>query len=162
MESLLKDLRHSLRMFRRSPGFTITAVATLALGIGANTAIFSIVNAVLLKPVSAPEPERVVVFLATNTGGSSANASDIKSNLWREQTSGFQDVSGYHGGSFNLTASLPPQRVDASLSPSTTFGSSAYRRRRAGALRGMKNDLMARELLSSATVFGREHLVPIP
>jgi len=111
MESFFKDLKHSIRMFRRNPGFTTTAVATLALGIGANTAIFSVVNAVLLRPVSAPEPEGVVVFLATNRGGAGAIASDIKFNLWREQTGVFQDVSGYHGISLNATGIDPPQRA---------------------------------------------------
>ena len=57
MEAFFKDLKHSLRMFRRSPGFTIAAVAALTLGIGTNTAIFSVVNAVLLKPV--PFPSRI-------------------------------------------------------------------------------------------------------
>jgi putative ABC transport system permease protein len=113
MESLLKDLKHSLRMFRRSPGFTITAVTAIALGIGANAAIFSVVNTVLLKPVSAPEPESVVVFLATNKGGTGAIASDIKFNLWRQQTNVFQDVSGHHGGSVNVTGVDQPQRANA-------------------------------------------------
>ena len=58
MEAGLRDLKHSFRMFMRNPSFTITAVAALALGIGANTAIFSLVNSVLLKPVPFPDPER--------------------------------------------------------------------------------------------------------
>jgi putative ABC transport system permease protein len=82
MESLLKDVRHSLRMFRRDSGFTITAVTAIALGIGANAAIFSVVNTVLLKPVSAPNPAGVVVFLATNKGGTGALASDIKNLIY--------------------------------------------------------------------------------
>ena len=69
---LLKDTKHSIRMFVRSPGFTLAAVAALALGIGANTAIFSIVNAVLLKPVPFPEPDRLVVFQQTSPQGASA------------------------------------------------------------------------------------------
>ena len=74
MESFLHDLNHSLRLFWQAPGFTLTAVAALALGIGTNTAIFSVANTVLLKPVAAPDPDRVVEFVSTNSGGSSSFA----------------------------------------------------------------------------------------
>ena len=112
MGSLWKDLKHSLRMFRQSPGFTGTAVTALALGIGANTAIFSVADAVLLRPVPAPEPERVVVFLSTSRGGpAGAFASDIKFNLWKEQSKVFQDVAGYHNAAFNVTAIDKPQHA---------------------------------------------------
>jgi putative ABC transport system permease protein len=62
---LWSDIKHSLHMFIKNPGFTIAAVAALALGIGANTAIFTVVNAVLLKPLSYPDADRIVEFLLT-------------------------------------------------------------------------------------------------
>jgi len=70
MEAFFKDLKHSLRMFAQSPAFTLAAVAALTLGIGANTAIFSVVNAVLLKPVGVPDADRVVVFMNVSPRGS--------------------------------------------------------------------------------------------
>jgi macrolide transport system ATP-binding/permease protein len=105
IESLIQDLRFGLRMLGKNPGFTAVAVLTLALGIGTTTAIFSVVDAVLLRPVAAPEPDRVVVFMATNSSGTSSLASEIKFNVWREQTSVFEDVSAYRPGfgSLNLT-----------------------------------------------------------
>jgi putative ABC transport system permease protein len=69
MSEFFRDARHSIRMFWKSPGFTMAAVAALALGIGANTAIFSIVNAVLLKPLPFPQADRLIVFQQTSPQG---------------------------------------------------------------------------------------------
>jgi putative ABC transport system permease protein len=70
MHTLLNDLKYSLRRLQHNPAFTITAVVALALGIGANTGIFSVVNAVLLRPLNAPDPDRIVQFRLTFPGGS--------------------------------------------------------------------------------------------
>ena len=113
-EDLWQDLRFALRTLRKTLGFAIAVIGTLAIGIGMNTAIFSVVNTVLLKPVRAPEPDRIVTFIATNSRGSTSSlASDIKFNLWREQTSVFEEVSGYFLSPLDLTGIEQPQRAEA-------------------------------------------------
>ena len=86
VESFFKDLRQSLRMFWQSRGFTAAAVAALALGIGANTAIFSVVNAVLLKPVPFPDPDRLVMLQTTSPQGVNGGGSPAKFQHYRQQT----------------------------------------------------------------------------
>ncbi len=112
MATLLADLRHSVRMFWKSPAFTVAVLAALALGIGADTAIFSVVNAVLLKPLTYPEPDRIVQFMNTaKDGGEFQGASATKFHIWQEQTSVVQDVAAYDFSSkgLNLTGTVPEQ-----------------------------------------------------
>jgi putative ABC transport system permease protein len=111
LESLLQDVRYAMRTLRRAPAFTATAIAALALGIGANTAIFSLVNAVLLRPLSALDPDRIVVF--SNVAGDELDAaSPAKFNIWRRQTGLFEDVSAYQNGRVvNLTGVAWPERI---------------------------------------------------
>ena len=94
IENLLHDTQYALRTLRRSTGSTITAVLTLALGIAANTAIFSIVNAVLLRPLSYPDPDRIVQFALNFPQGPTPSASVPDFYLWREQTQAFQGSLG--------------------------------------------------------------------
>jgi putative ABC transport system permease protein len=108
LESTIADLRYALRAFRHNPGFTITAVAALALGIGATTSIFSVVNTALLKPLPVPDPDRFVVLMATgvsDTGESDQTpiASPARFMHWRAQSSILQDVSAFLAGAVNYT-----------------------------------------------------------
>jgi putative ABC transport system permease protein len=109
--NLWHDLKHSLRSLYKNPGFTMAAIAALALGIGTNTAIFTVVNTVLLKPLTYPDADRIVQFELTSPEGKGAGASPTKFNNWRQQTSVFQDVTAYDfgGPGFNLTGDHPEQ-----------------------------------------------------
>ena len=121
LEAFYSDVRFALRMLASSPGFTAVAVLTLALGIAANTAMFSVVNTVLLKPFAYPDPERIVMFQNTyqqfNRTGS---ASPTEFNWWRQQTTAFQEVSAYQFSAANLTSEshaelVPTMRVSANF-----------------------------------------------
>jgi putative ABC transport system permease protein len=109
MGDFWKDVKHALHLFFKSPGFTIAAVSALALGIGANTAIFTVVNAVLLKPLAYPDADRIVACELTGPEGSDAIASIPKFQIWQQQTSVFKDVAAYDfaGPGFNITGDRP-------------------------------------------------------
>src|SRR3954451_22644524 len=111
MESFFRDLRHSLRMFRQTPGFTIAAIAALTLGIGANTAIFYVVNSVLLKPLPFPEPERLVMFLNVGPNGSGPGALVPRFMAWREPNGALQDAAAYRFGVMNLMGGDSPEQL---------------------------------------------------
>src|SRR5918999_2354958 len=111
LEDSVKDLKQSLRIFAQSPAFTFAAVAAPTLGIGANTAIFSVVNAVLLKPVSFPNPNRLVIFMNTSPQGSGPAASPAKFYHYRAQDSVVQDVAAYRTGIVNYTGGTFPEQL---------------------------------------------------
>jgi predicted permease len=113
MDGFLKDLKHSLRAFRQSPAFTLAAVAALTLGIAANTAIFSVVNAVMLRPVSFPDPDRVVAFMNVGPQGSGPGASPARFMHWRAQTAVVQDASAFNTGLVNYTGGTFPEQLRA-------------------------------------------------
>jgi putative ABC transport system permease protein len=118
LEELWQDLRYGARMLLKHPGFTLIAVITLALGIGANTAIFSVVNAVLLKSLPYDETDRLV-FL--NHGGEGAisypNFAD-----WRSQNQVFEKIGAYNYGDYNLTGDGEAERLRAAQMSADLFG----------------------------------------
>ena len=110
MRNFIQDLRYAVRMMAKRPGFTIVAALTLALGIGANTAIFSAVNAVLLKPLPFPESEQLISLSETfKDGFGSVSVPNFED--WKSQNTVFENISAYSGTSFNLEGGDTPQRI---------------------------------------------------
>ncbi len=113
MQTLWQDLRYAARMLRKQPAFTLIAVLTLALGIGANTAIFSVVNAVLLRPLPYAEADRLVVlwgnFLKLNIERLPAKAAEYVD--YRDQTQSFAQVAASSSADYNLTGATQPERL---------------------------------------------------
>jgi len=124
MESLLQDIRYGFRALAKNPGFTIVAVLTLALGIGANTAIFSVVENLLLRPLPYPRPEQLVEIANTyppqvpKAGLSPGDYAD-----WRRQNASFSEMGAYATNSqgFSLTGEGEPQRIEAGYADSGLF-----------------------------------------
>jgi putative ABC transport system permease protein len=114
MGNLWNDIKHSLQLFLRSPGFTIVAIATLALGIGANTAIFSVVNTVLLKPLTYPDADRMVNFIFSASGIADNLHCVAEFHLFQRQTNLFKEVVAFDnaGPGFNLTGGSRPEQVN--------------------------------------------------
>src|SRR5262245_11696312 len=124
MNSLLADLRYGLRMLWKQPGFTLVSIITLALGIGANTAIFSVVNAVLLRPLPYAEPERLVWMWGNFRGGTNtASVSTLDFLDYREQNRAFEQLGAFFSGdSFvNLTGGGEPERFRAGVVTANYF-----------------------------------------
>jgi putative ABC transport system permease protein len=120
MDTFWQDLRYSFRMLWKSPGFMAVAILALALGVGANTAIFSVVNAVLLRPLPYADPQRLVILWekapTQDTSVAYPNFQD-----WRDQNKSFEQIAAFRRDSFNLTSAGEPERLAARMTSASFF-----------------------------------------
>ena len=116
-----QDVRYAIRGLRRTPGFTFVAILTLALGIGANTAIFSVINAALFKPLPFPQADRLVFLWNTRAGGDREPLGPGRMIDFRTQSTSFSSLAGISHMSFTLTGSGEPERLAGSSVSSTFF-----------------------------------------
>ena len=113
MDTFFQDLRFGARTLARNPGFACVAILTLALGVGANAAIFSVVNAVLLRPLPWSEPDRAVMIWSRWTAFDKTWVSDGEVNDYRKESRTLADVGAWDDGQVNLTGDGDPERVSA-------------------------------------------------
>jgi predicted permease len=113
--SLLQDLRYALRVLAKSPGFSIIAILTLALGIGANTAIFSVVNGVLINPLPFHHPDQLVSVFQKIPNFENASISYPNFLDWRKMNTTFADMAAYRSAGFTLTGSGEPERLHGEM-----------------------------------------------
>jgi putative ABC transport system permease protein len=119
MATLIDDIRYGLRVILKSPGFTAVAVITLALGIGANTAIFSVANAFLVRPVALPGIDRLVIVA---TGPQKAPAAPADYQDWNAQSASFESMAAYEQSDLNMTGVGTPERVLGARVSADFFG----------------------------------------
>src|ERR1041384_6090509 len=111
MERFIQDVKYALRSLRSQRAFTFAAVAALALGIGATTAVFSVVNAVLLRPLPYPDPDRIVMFMNTSPNGSGPAASPAKFMFWASQTDVIENPAAFRNVTVNFTNGDVPEQL---------------------------------------------------
>jgi putative ABC transport system permease protein len=122
METLTKDIRYAIRSLMRYPAFTLIAVVTLALGIGANTAIFSVVNALLLRSLPFTEPDKLMqVWEVSIKQDKRRDVSYPNFADWRDQNQSFQQIAAYSDRTFNLTGEVEPERIQGVMVSPTFF-----------------------------------------
>jgi predicted permease len=123
METLLQDVRYGWRLLAKNPGFTAIAVLTLAIGIGASTAVFSVVDAVLLRPLPYREPDRLVMVSETLPGmsGEEIGVTALEYQDYRDRNRSFSQVASYEEAGFNLSGEGLPLRVNAASMSASAF-----------------------------------------
>jgi hypothetical protein len=121
MDALAQNLRFALRQLRKAPGFTITVVLTLALGIGATTAIFSLVEGILLRPLPFRDPDRLVL-LGDHIGGNAGLAVTAREiGTYESASTAFSSIGGYMGTDFELSGGATPEEVSAARMTASVF-----------------------------------------
>jgi predicted permease len=110
METLLRNARYAIRGLARTPGFTITVVLTLALGIGANSAVFSGINAVLLRPLGFPHADRIMLVTETRESAPISNTAPVRIEEWNEGNTTFEAISGYYTEDVSETSGDLPEK----------------------------------------------------
>lgn len=114
IETAIQDLRYGLRQLRRNPGFTAVAVITLALGIGANTAVFSLLDSVLLHPLPYSHADRLFRLFATNARHVAMEATSYPDfQNWKQQSRTFEAMAAYYEQDVNLRGTPQPERLSA-------------------------------------------------
>ena len=126
MNTFRQDVRYALRMLGQSPGFTTIAVMTLALGIGANTALFSVVNGVLLNPLPYPEPDRLVALYSRTSAFSQLAISYPNFLDWQRNNHSLASIAAYHSEDFNLTGVGEPDRLRAEMISADFFSTLGF------------------------------------
>src|SRR3712207_4628702 len=121
MRTLWQDVRYGARAMRANPGFTLVAVVALALGVGANTAIFSVVNAVLLRPLQYPNAERVVAIQELSPEGRRVQSTPANFLDWREQATVFEHMAAIFTRTSNLAAGEEAERIDLAMTSAAFF-----------------------------------------
>src|SRR5512135_2802071 len=111
IESLVSDGRYALRQLRKDPGFALVAILTLALGIGATTAIFSVVYGVLLRPLPYPDPDRIVAVFEVTSKGSPSRLADPNFDDFRDQSRSFQSIAKYSSFVVSVAGASEPTRT---------------------------------------------------
>ncbi len=121
LAGLGQDLRYGFRTLRKNPGFTAVAMLALALGIGANTAIFTVVNGVLLRPLAYPEPDRLLVIYETTAEFSQSSVAYPNFLDWRREGRAFADMGTYRTNGFNWTGAGQPEQISGDYVSASLF-----------------------------------------
>jgi len=121
LAGLAQDLRYGFRTLRKNPGFTAVAMLALALGIGANTAIFSVVNGVLLRPLAYPDAGRLLMIYETTAEFRQYSVAYPNYLDWRRETHSFTDMGAVRSGDFNFTGAGQPEQVSGEYVSASLF-----------------------------------------